>query len=337
MVAAQRCRDKWQGCPMGTDVEIQRSGGTGPLSGSAGARPASSAAISDGSGNQRRPSTSGGSRGLAAVVRPCRPFDGRRHQGIRLLQVAGQHARRRAVPPSLELEAAVPVADVVEAGHVDGRQIRVPPAAGVGVEPVVGQQFPAVVGDPADGIEDEGEDLLGQEIVEVDPHPARLDAFAAVQDGLLEPLGQRAVDAQQPVTVRAGAGTAAAGLDAEQVVQQGDDEVVMQVAFPVADGERHDGQPPGLEIAEQVDLGMGRPAVDGPADERLLALADQIGADRLLELENQPGPDRFDDRRGAPLLAVRRVTDVAVLVFRSRRPPCRRPAGPEPGWSAGPS
>ncbi len=40
---------------------------------------------------------------------------------------------------------------------------------------------------------------------------------------------------------------------------------------------------------------------------------DDVGADRLLELEDQPGPDRLDDRRGAALLALHRVVEVAVL------------------------
>ena len=41
--------------------------------------------------------------------------------------------------------------------------------------------------------------------------------------------------------------------------------------------------------------------------EVLLVRADDLDADRLLELEHQPGADRFDDRRGAALLALRRV------------------------------
>ncbi len=44
-----------------------------------------------------------------------------------------------------------------------------------------------------------------------------------------------------------------------------------------------------------------------------LAGLDGVGADRLLELEDQAGPDRLDDRRGAALLALHRVVEVAVL------------------------
>jgi hypothetical protein len=41
-------------------------------------------------------------------------------------------------------------------------------------------------------------------------------------------MGLVDVDAQEPVTVRVGAGAAAARLDAEQVVEQRDHEIVVQ-------------------------------------------------------------------------------------------------------------
>ena len=45
----------------------------------------------------------------------------------------------------------------------------------------------------------------------------------------------------------------------------------------------------------------------------LLVLADHVDADGVLELEDQAGADRVDDRRGAALLALHRVVEVAVL------------------------
>ena len=59
--------------------------------------------------------------------------------------------------------------------------------------------------------------------------------------------------------------------------------------------------------------GSSRQRGDRPAQEVLLVGADDLDADRLLELEHQAGPDRLDDRRGAALLAVDRVVEVAVL------------------------
>ena len=45
----------------------------------------------------------------------------------------------------------------------------------------------------------------------------------------------------------------------------------------------------------------------------LLVGLDRLHADGLLELEDEPGADRLDDRRGAALLAVGLVVEVAVL------------------------
>ena len=97
-----------------------------------------------------------------------------------------------------------------------------------------------MLGHPVDGAEQEVEDVLGDEVVEVDPHPAGLDALVALEDLALELARGVEVDAQQPVTVRPGARTAAAGLDAEEVVQERDDEVVVQIAVAVAHQEGDD-------------------------------------------------------------------------------------------------
>ena len=49
------------------------------------------------------------------------------------------------------------------------------------------------------------------------------------------------------------------------------------------------------------------------SQQRLLVRPDGVGADGLLELEHQARADRLDDGRGAALLAVGRVVEVAVL------------------------
>src|SRR5215510_1244229 len=84
-------------------------------------------------------------------------------------------------------------------------------------------------------------------LVEVDPYSAGFDAVAAMPDLVAVGVRVRGVDGQQPVAVRSGAGAAAAGLDAEQVVEQRDDKVVVQVPGAVPDTERDDGQPVGCQ------------------------------------------------------------------------------------------
>ncbi len=81
-----------------------------------------------------------------------------------------------------------------------------------------------------DRVEDELEHRLADEVVEVDPDPAGLDALAAAGDLALELVRGLEVDPEQAVAVRARARAAAARLDPEQVVEQRDDEVVVEVA-----------------------------------------------------------------------------------------------------------
>ena len=159
------------------------------------------------------------------------------------------------------------------------------------------------------------EDRLAHEVVEVDPHPAGLDALAAAGDLALELVGPLEVDAEQPVAVRAGAGAAAATLDAEQVVEDRHHEVVVQVAARRApDHERHDRESLGVGVAEHLDGGMLAPGGHRATQEVLLVRADRRDADRVLEREDEPGADRLHDRGRAALLAVGGVEDVAVLL-----------------------
>ena len=97
-----------------------------------------------------------------------------------------------------------------------------------------------------------------------------------------------------------------------------DDVVVVQIAADpvrpdIADDERHDRQPVELRVAEDLDRRVSRPALDRPADERGLALADGLDADRLLQREDEARPDRFDDGGRAALLAVLDVLEIAML------------------------
>src|SRR4029078_10896992 len=124
------------------------------------------------------------------------------------------------------------------------------PAPGCQVEPVVPEQSPAVAGDQADRLDDVVGDRVGQEVVEVHPYPAGLDPLAATGDLALELVAAFDVDAEQPVTVGAGARTPATRLDAEQVVEHRDHEVVVE-ELPRwrADHKREDRESLRLEVA----------------------------------------------------------------------------------------
>src|SRR5262249_41351658 len=143
--------------------------------------------------------------------------------------------------------------------------------------------------------------------------PAGLDALATAGNLALELVRPLDVDPEQAVAIGARARAAAAGLDAEQVVEDGHDEVVVQVAALVPDDERDDRAPRQRVRAEDVDRRSALPPLDRAADERLLALADRVDPDRVLQLEDEAGPDRLDDGRRAALLPVLRVRVVDVL------------------------
>lgn len=207
------------------------------------------------------------------------------------------------------------VGDAVEREGRIGSASSVFPGAAGGVEDVVGDEFPAVFGDEVDGLEDEGEDFFGDEVVEVDADPAGFDAFASADDFAFEFLGGGQVDAEEAVSVGSRAGAAAAGLDAEEVVQEGDDEVVVEELVVVFDHERHDREPPGVEVSEDSDVGVVTPAFDGALDEVVFEFTDVVFADGGFELEDESGADGFDDGGRAAFFAVDGVVEVAVVGF----------------------
>src|SRR5690606_36893926 len=125
----------------------------------------------------------------------------------------------------------------VEAERRLGVPLAVVPQAGARLEDVVGQEAPAVGGHQVNRVEDAAELRLAQEIVEVDPHPSRLDALTAAHDLALELLRGLEVDAEEAVAIGTGAGAAGARLDPEEIVQQARHEIVVEVAVAVADDE----------------------------------------------------------------------------------------------------
>src|SRR5690606_13019460 len=113
----------------------------------------------------------------------------------------------------------------IEAQRGRREAVAVTPHGGGGIVPVLGEQAPPQVGDQVRRFDQVLELLLGDEVVEVDPHPARLDNFTASGDLLLEPGAGGGVDTEKAVPVRTGARAPAPGLDAEQVVEHGHNEV----------------------------------------------------------------------------------------------------------------
>ena len=150
-----------------------------------------------------------------------------------------------------------------------------------------------------------------------------------------EALRPLPVDAQQPVAVGAGAGAAGPVLDAEEVVEQRRDEVVVQ---PL-DVEGEDGQARGVERAVDPDARVaGQPLHRrrGPAPGRGRGCA----AAPAWSLSAKASPARRSPRMsGVPpsSRSARRVHVVhrSLPAGRRRSRPCRRPAAPGCGCGRG--
>lgn len=82
------------------------------------------------------------------------------------------------------------------------------------------------------------------------------------------------------MAVWAGAGAATAGLDSEEVIEDGNDKVVMQVPprWPLHH-EGHNREPLGLKVSENRDGWVGAPCCDGPTHEICLVGTDHVDAD----------------------------------------------------------
>ena len=102
------------------------------------------------------------------------------------------------------------------------------------------------------------------------------------------------------MAVGACARASSAGLDSEEIVEQGHDVVVVQLSLAVMNHEGHDAQPRGRGIAQDAEVGASAPGIDRAPDQIVLSLHDRPGAHRLLELEHQACPYRADDRRRPP-------------------------------------
>ena len=183
-----------------------------------------------------------------------------------------------------------------------------------GSKSILGKQFPAVLGEEVDGVDEVLGDGVGDEVVEAHPGPARLDSFASLGDLVLELVRPLDIDAEEAVAVRAGARATSARLDAEEVAQRCNDKVVMEVlAVWAIDHERQNRETIRAGVAKQLDRRVRRPCSDRPLAVRLLMQSDRGDADCCFQLEHQPGADRADDVGCTTLFAMHRVVEVTVV------------------------
>src|SRR5258706_10679954 len=98
------------------------------------------------------------------------------------------------MPVRVVSHRAVVVADVTQRKGRFGRTGPVLPQAAGRVESVQRGKAPALRRNEVDGIQDVVEDRLGDEVVEIDPDPAGLDAFATQGCLALELTGRLDVE-----------------------------------------------------------------------------------------------------------------------------------------------
>mmetsp|Transcript_124349 Transcript_124349/g.215534 ORF Transcript_124349/g.215534 Transcript_124349/m.215534 type:complete len:298 (+) Transcript_124349:1650-2543(+) len=199
-------------------------------------------------------------------------------------------------------------------------QLLVPPEPGLRVEAVLAQQAPAVLRNQLHSLEDVLELLFAGDVAEAQAGPAQLGPFLLPRC-LPHGLTRFVVDLQQAVPVGPGARAAPAGLDPEEVVEQGHDVVVVQVPPPeervLAAGGAAEGDPWGLQLllgqhhwdddqeGDDCEPGLGlraqdadvRPVQDlqGLLDHGFLLQHDLLHPDLLLQLKAEPRADGAND------------------------------------------
>ena len=218
-----------------------------------------------------------------------------------------------------DLRAVGREVDLMQRERRNGCAGPMPPHGGLWHEVVIGKQAPTLCRDQIDRIDEELELLFRDEIVEVDPHPTRLDHLAPAGDDMFELMTGLEIDPQQTVAVRSGTTAPASSLDPEQVVQQRHYEVVVEIPFaPRCSGARITKETidrrSAFGIAEDADRRIRRPRLDRPMDERLLQGADGADPHRFLQLEDESGTDRLQDGRCASFLAMLGVDQVGVVL-----------------------
>ena len=147
-----------------------------------------------------------------------------------------------------------------------------------------------MLGDEEHRVDGEGEGGVAHKVGQGDARVPRAEHVVVL---LLHQLGLYCdrgglVDAEQTLRVRPRAHAAAAHLDAEEVVEEGDDKVVVQVEpRGRADREGEDGQPLGARTAQEDDARVPSPRRDARGVDLVVSPANGLCGDRLLELEHE--------------------------------------------------
>ena len=96
--------------------------------------------------------------------------------------------------------------------------------------------------------------FLIKEIVEIKPDPTRPQYHLALGDSGFQAAAVVHIHVQQCVPVRARTGTAPPGLNAEQIIQQGNNEAVVQILIPVLNAKRDNCQTISFRITQHVNV-----------------------------------------------------------------------------------
>eukprot|EP00053_Salpingoeca_punica_P014469 m.131571 g.131571 ORF g.131571 m.131571 type:complete len:821 (-) comp16464_c2_seq1:87-2549(-) len=225
------------------------------------------------------------------------------------VDAAGGIAQARAVARGSGVEWIKLVQRV--ARRPDFAERLVLPLARGGAEAVVRNHLPAKVCNHVQRLDDVVEHLLREKVVEVDARPARLGALHAFLNDKVHQLGVY-VQIEELVAVRTGARAAATGLDAKEVAEEGDDEGVVEHALLADHDKGENAEALELRVAEQDDVAVHGERLDGPLQEVVLELVDEVCTNRVFQLEDHAGPDRLDDGGGSAFLALLNLVRVLV-------------------------
>lgn len=150
---------------------------------------------------------------------------------------------------------------------------------------------------------------------------------ACLLDGGAEGEGLLTADAEEEVTVRAGAGAATASLDPEEVVEETGGEMAVEVLaaggmIACAAGEDDEGED-GLAVArlvpEDVEAGVRRQPRHGASPQRRLPVADERMAGEGLDGEGEGGAELLHYWWRARVLSLLQILAVERLLRRKTR------------------
>jgi hypothetical protein len=135
------------------------------------------------------------------------------------------------------LKIPVLVGDIEERERRITSTVHVDPLGCVHIESVPGQELPTMRCHKMYRFCDEVKHGLRDEIVEIDPYPTWLDAFATKRDLVAYLLRMLLIDSQQRVAIGPCTRASASRLDTKEVVEYCNDEVVVEILSAMFDNE----------------------------------------------------------------------------------------------------